>query len=126
MDVTIIGTGNMARGIGSRVLAGGHELAVGGRRSESAEEVVADLGGGSVASEAGGDVVVIAVYYDDARQAADEHREQLSGKVAVDITNPVNETFDGRALGQGLQHHLREHPRGGRGGRSAARRADRR
>jgi 3-hydroxyisobutyrate dehydrogenase-like beta-hydroxyacid dehydrogenase len=28
MDVTIIGTGLMARGIGSRVLAGGHDLTV--------------------------------------------------------------------------------------------------
>jgi 8-hydroxy-5-deazaflavin:NADPH oxidoreductase len=95
MDVTIIGTGNMARGIGSRALAGGHELAVVGRRAESAEEVIADLGGGSVASEAGGDVIVLAVYYDDARQAAEQHREQLAGRVVVDITNPVNETFDG-------------------------------
>jgi 3-hydroxyisobutyrate dehydrogenase-like beta-hydroxyacid dehydrogenase len=28
MHVTIIGTGNMAHGVGSRVLAGGHELTV--------------------------------------------------------------------------------------------------
>jgi 8-hydroxy-5-deazaflavin:NADPH oxidoreductase len=94
MDVTIIGTGNMARGIGSRVLAGGHELAIVGRHAESAGEVVADLGGGSVVDTPDGDVIVIALYYADARSAVEEHREQLSGKVAVDISNPVNETFD--------------------------------
>jgi predicted dinucleotide-binding enzyme len=94
MDVTIIGTGNMARGIGSRVLAGGHGLTIVGRNPESAEQVVADLGGGSVADSPAGDVVVFAVYYADAREAAEQHREQLSGKVAVDITNPVNESFD--------------------------------
>ena len=31
MNVTIIGTGNMARGIGSRAIAGGHDLTVVGK-----------------------------------------------------------------------------------------------
>lgn len=43
MNVTIIGTGNMARGIGSRVLAGGHDLTVVGKDADAAEEVAADL-----------------------------------------------------------------------------------
>jgi predicted dinucleotide-binding enzyme len=94
MDVTIIGTGNMARGIGSRVLAGGHDLKIVGRHAESAEKVVADLGGGSVVDTPEGDVIVVALYYADARSAAEEHRQQLAGKVAVDICNPVNETVD--------------------------------
>jgi 3-hydroxyisobutyrate dehydrogenase-like beta-hydroxyacid dehydrogenase len=37
MRVTSIGTGNMARGIGSRVLAGGHDLTVVSKDSERAE-----------------------------------------------------------------------------------------
>lgn len=101
MDVTIIGTGNMARGIGSRVLAGGHNLTVVGKNSESAEAVAADLrGGGSVKTAVAGDpvegdVVVLAVYYPDARAAVERHGDALADKVVVDITNPVNETFDG-------------------------------
>jgi 8-hydroxy-5-deazaflavin:NADPH oxidoreductase len=98
MDVTIIGTGNMARGIGSRVLAGGHDLAVVGKDSERAEAVVSDLGGGRAAAAddpVGGDVVVLAVYYPDAREAVERYGDQLAGKVVVDITNPVNESFDG-------------------------------
>jgi predicted dinucleotide-binding enzyme len=98
MDVTIIGTGNMARGVGSRVLAGGHELTVVGKDSDRAEAVVSDIGGGraAVADDAiEGDVVVLAVYYPDAREAVEHYGDQLSGKVVVDITNPVNETFDG-------------------------------
>ena len=47
----------------------------------------------------GGEVVVLAVYYPDARVAAEQYAEQyadqLAGKVVVDITNAVNETFDG-------------------------------
>ena len=35
------------------------------------------------------------MYYPDARVAAEQYADQLAGKVVVDITNPVNETFDG-------------------------------
>jgi predicted dinucleotide-binding enzyme len=38
---------------------------------------------------------VLAVYYPDARAAVEQHGDQLAGKTVVDITNPVNETYDG-------------------------------
>jgi 8-hydroxy-5-deazaflavin:NADPH oxidoreductase len=102
MDVTIIGTGNMARGVGSRVLKGGHRLTVVGKDRERAEGVVNDLGdaGGEVSTAVSGDpiegdVVVLAVYYPDAREAVEQYRDQLAGKAVVDITNPVNDSFDG-------------------------------
>jgi 8-hydroxy-5-deazaflavin:NADPH oxidoreductase len=101
MDITIIGTGNMARGIGSRALAGGHNLTVVGKDSESAQAAAADIGGdGSVKTAVTGeplegDVVVLAVYYPDARDAVEQHADQLAGKVVVDITNPVDENLDG-------------------------------
>jgi NADPH-dependent F420 reductase len=100
MRVTIIGTGNMARGIGSRVVAGGHDLTVVGKDAEKAQAVAADVGdGGSVETAVAGDplegdVVVLAVYYHDARDAVQQYGDQLAGKVVVDITNPVNETYD--------------------------------
>jgi NADPH-dependent F420 reductase len=101
MDVTIIGTGNMARGVGSRVLQGGHRLTVVGKDRERAEGVVNDLGdaGGEASTAVSGDpiegdVVVLAVYYPDAREAVEQYRDQLAGKVVVDITNPVNDSFD--------------------------------
>jgi len=101
MHVTLIGTGNMARGLGSRVLAGGHDLTVVGKDEQRAEAVAADLGGqGRVGTAVDGDpiegeVVVLAVYYPDARAAVQQYADQLAGKVVVDITNPVNATFDG-------------------------------
>jgi NADPH-dependent F420 reductase len=100
MHVTIIGTGNMARGIGSRVVAGGHDLTVVGKESNKAEAVAADIGGEGSVKTAGsgdrieGDVVVLAVYYPDARAVVEQHSDQLAGKAVVDITNPLNETFD--------------------------------
>jgi 8-hydroxy-5-deazaflavin:NADPH oxidoreductase len=101
MDITIIGTGNMGRGIGSRALAGGHNLTLVGKDSESAQAVAADIGDeGSVKTAVTGeplegDVVVLAVYYPDARAAVEQHADQLAGKVVVDITNPVDDNLDG-------------------------------
>jgi predicted dinucleotide-binding enzyme len=104
VDVTIIGTGNMARAIGSRVRAGGHNVTVVGKDAASAEEVASELhqaaGDGLVTAavsddDLDGDVVVLAVYYPDARGAVERYGDQLSGKVVVDITNPVNDSFDG-------------------------------
>ena len=37
----------------------------------------------------------LAVYYPDAQAAVDQYGDSLSGKVVVDITNPVNDSFDG-------------------------------
>jgi len=95
MHVTLIGTGNMARGIGSRVLAGGHDLTVVGKDAQRAEAVAADIGGEGIVRTAvvgdplEGEVVVLAVYYPDARAAVERYADQLAGKVVVDITNPT-------------------------------------
>lgn len=101
MDVTIIGTGNMARGIGRRLVAGDHRVTVLGKQTSDADAVVKELGGGSAAQagrsgeEITDDVVVLAVYYPDAKAAVEQYGDGLSGKVLIDITNPVNETIDG-------------------------------
>jgi len=99
MDITIIGTGNMARGIGGRALAGGHDVTVVGKDAERAQEAASALEGTVQTAVSGdpieADLVVLAVYYPDARAAVEQHADQLAGKVVVDITNPVNESFDG-------------------------------
>jgi 8-hydroxy-5-deazaflavin:NADPH oxidoreductase len=104
MNVTIIGTGNMARGIGTRAIAGGQDVTVVGKEEASAQQVVRELssasgeGGVSGAAERDaidGDVVVLAVYYPDAREAVERYAHQLAGKVVIDITNPVTESLDG-------------------------------
>jgi predicted dinucleotide-binding enzyme len=71
-----------------------------GKQTEDAEAVVADLGGeGSARAGRSGDdisdeVLVLAVYYPDATAAVEQYGDALSGKVLIDITNPVNETYD--------------------------------
>ena len=57
MNVTIIGAGNMGRGIGHRLVAGGHDVTVVDRDPEEAEQLIEELRGateGSATVEAAG------------------------------------------------------------------------
>jgi predicted dinucleotide-binding enzyme len=90
VKVTIIGAGNMARGIGSRVLAGGNELELIARDPGKGQEVTSELGGGSIGDSVSGDVVVFAVPYGAVADVVSDHGDALRGKVVVDITNPVD------------------------------------
>ena len=107
MNVTIIGAGNMGRGIGTRLVAGGHSVTFVDANPETAEktatEVKAAAKNGSKVSTASlgkaelGDVVVLAVWYGTNIELAKQLGPQLAGKVVVDIANPLNSTFDGLA-----------------------------
>jgi len=99
MDVTIIDTGNMARGIATRLVSGGNAVTLLGTERANAEELAAELGGGAAAGAVGdpvsGDVVALALWYGVASQVATRYGEQLDGKVVVDISNPIDlETFE--------------------------------
>ena len=71
MNVTIIGTGNMARGIATRMLEGGNSVILVGHQPGDAEKLAAELqkmasAGTTVTSAEDrleGDVVVLAVPY---------------------------------------------------------------
>jgi 8-hydroxy-5-deazaflavin:NADPH oxidoreductase len=94
MDVTIIGTGNMARGIATRILAGGHSVTLLGTDAGKAEALAAELDGDVRSGRSGdplaGDVVVLAVWYQAVDDVLATYGDQLAGKVVVDITNPVD------------------------------------
>ncbi len=99
MKITIIGAGNMGRAIGTRAVAGGHEVEIVDRDPAEARRVAEELGRSATALKPGapfgGEVVVLAVYYPGIKDAVREYADQLAGKVVVDITNPVNtETWD--------------------------------
>jgi NADPH-dependent F420 reductase len=112
MNVTIIGAGNMGRGIGHVLMRGGHSVTIVDRDPEEAERLAEELrsaaeGGATVeAAEPGaelrGEVVILAVYYPGDLEIARELGEELAGRVVVvDISNPVNQTFDGLATAPG-------------------------
>jgi 8-hydroxy-5-deazaflavin:NADPH oxidoreductase len=107
MNITIIGAGNMGRGIGTRAVAGGHSVTFVDANPETAEKTAADVrtsakNGAQVSvSSIGdvqlGDVVVFAVWYGTNIELAKQLGVKLAGKVVVDIANPLNSTYDGLA-----------------------------
>jgi NADPH-dependent F420 reductase len=111
MQVTVIGAGNMGRGVGHRLVDGGHDVTVVDRDPEEAgrlaEELRGAAQGGATVEAAGpgaelrGEVVIFAVYYPGTLDITRELGESLAGKVVVDISNPLNETYDGLATAPG-------------------------
>lgn len=96
MEITIIGTGNMARGIATRALAGGHAVTLLGHDADDAPALAGELDGavrtGVVGDPLSGDVVVLAVWYQALDDVIGRYGDQLAGKTVVDITNPVDPT----------------------------------
>jgi len=80
-NLSILGTGNMGQAIASLAAKGGHS--------------VQQLGANDLDTPVTGEIVVLAVPYTAVKDVLAQRGEQLSGKIVVDITNPLNfETFD--------------------------------
>ncbi len=108
MKVLIIGTGNMARGIGTRLVAGDHDLALYNPDRTDAEKLAHELGGGSIAVTGtlpdaidAAEVVILASWYAVNLETANEHAATLRGKVVIDISNPLNESYDALVTEEG-------------------------
>lgn len=98
-SITIIGSGNMARGIGTRAAAAGYSIQVLDRDPSKAAALAGDLSGatsGALGEAPAGDIVVLALPYGAVAEVVRQHGAALDGKVIVDITNPVDfQTFAG-------------------------------
>ncbi len=107
MNITIIGTGNMGRGIGTLLVKGGHQLTL-INKAKAHAALLADelrkLAAPSASVRVGSydegihdDIVILAVWYPVNLSVAQKLADQLAGKLVIDIANPLNETFDGLA-----------------------------
>ena len=100
MKVTLIGTGNMGSGLAKHVAKAGHALVITGRDATKAQALAqANRAIFKAANAAeGADVVILATAYGDAvtalRAAGD-----LTGKVVIDITNPLTADYMGLSIG---------------------------
>jgi predicted dinucleotide-binding enzyme len=106
-DITIIGTGNMARGLATRAIAAGKTVQLLAHEAKAkAETLASELGGqvstGVIGDALTSDLVIPAVYFDAAKDIVARYGDSLTGKVYVDITNPVDtSTFEGLAVPAG-------------------------
>jgi 8-hydroxy-5-deazaflavin:NADPH oxidoreductase len=88
--ITIIGAGNMGRGIGPRAVAGGNEVEIIDRNPEDAQDLVGELGPkATVRHEVNGEIVVLALPYEQIAAAVQQHQGTLAGRVVIDIANPL-------------------------------------
>jgi NADPH-dependent F420 reductase len=105
MAVTIIGTGNMARGIGTRFVESGISLTLHGRKKEEAQQLAKELTGragrhatatpAGLGEEIDDEIVILAIPYRATAEVVKGYGEKLAGKILVDISNPVNfQTFE--------------------------------
>jgi 8-hydroxy-5-deazaflavin:NADPH oxidoreductase len=111
MNVTIFGAGNMARGIALRLLAGGNTVTLIDREADKAATLAQELSAftakgasvksASLSSPIADPVVVNAVWYPATLDVVQSYGAQLAGKILVDISNPLNQTFDDLATPPG-------------------------
>ncbi|MGW2619596.1 NADPH-dependent F420 reductase [Streptomyces sp. NPDC001500] len=111
MKITIVGAGNMARGIATRALAGSHDVSITAKDQGKAVQLADELrerhhGGGRVdaADESAvdqADIVVLAVPFGAAKELAGSYGPRLGGKVLMDISNPVDASLDALVVAPG-------------------------
>ncbi len=114
MNVTIIGSGNMGRGIATRLVSGGHNVTLVDRKPEKAKSLAEEISA-SVAKAKNGakvqgvafgtpikdEIVVLAIPYGATGEVIENLGAQLAGKTVIDITNPLKPTYDGLAVAPG-------------------------
>lgn len=86
MNITIFGNGNMGKALNKNFTDAGNSVQHIGREAATVR----------------GDIVVLAVPYAAVEGIVGQYRNQLAGKIVVDITNPVNfDTMDGLTIEAG-------------------------
>ncbi|WP_316862024.1 NAD(P)-binding domain-containing protein [uncultured Cohaesibacter sp.] len=103
MQVAILGAGSMGSGLASLIATAGHEVTIGVRdiaKAVSATEAVGSSanGGGIAAASQSADIIILALPY-GAVPAVLKAAGDLTGKVVIDITNPITEDFKGLTVG---------------------------
>src|ERR1700761_6565303 len=97
-SISIIGTGNMARAIGTLAVAGGNIVEIIGRDRSKDADLAKALGSSATTGEFGavpaGDIVIAALLYANVAPVVAQYGDALAGKVIVDISNPFNSAAD--------------------------------
>lgn len=104
MNITVIGAGNMGSAFVQQLTRAGHQVVVTARSLDKAQALAAAYPGATAApaadAAARADALVLATGYGDAAGAL-RSLGDLSGKVVIDITNPLTADYMGLTLGHG-------------------------
>lgn len=102
MKITVIGAGNMGSAFVKQLSRAGHQVSVATRHLEKAQTLAAaNAGVRAVAigdAAAAAEVIIVATGYGDAVNALKSVGD-LSGKVVIDLTNPLTADYMGLTLG---------------------------
>lgn len=100
MKITLIGAGNMGSGLAKHITKAGHALVITGRDAAKAKGLAETSGATFKASNAaeGADVVIVATAFGDAVTALGAVGD-LTGKVVIDISNPLTADYMGLTIG---------------------------
>lgn len=97
MRIAVLGAGNAGGALSKAGVAAGHQVVVSAAHPKHAQQVASTAGGLAASSNAEAvdraDVVILAVPHTAVAGIADELSDALTGKVVVDSTNPVNDTY---------------------------------
>jgi predicted dinucleotide-binding enzyme len=98
--ISIVGAGNVARGIATRALAAGYDVQILVRNEEQGKTLQGELGGSvtvaAIGSPVAGDIVALTVPYSAVSEIASAFGGFV-GKTIIDATNPLNAEFTGLA-----------------------------
>lgn len=103
MKVAIIGTGNMGTGLADALTSANHDVMIGSRDPAKAAALAEKIGhgavGGGIAAAAEfADTIILALPYGAIGEAL-KAAGNISGKVLVDITNPISADFKSLVIG---------------------------
>jgi hypothetical protein len=105
MRIAIIGTGNVGSALGGSLVRAGHQVTFAARDAIKAATVARDTGAAAAASPAeaaaDADVIVLAVPYGSTAAVAEQLAPVATGKVVVDVTNPLTADYSGLATAGG-------------------------
>jgi NADPH-dependent F420 reductase len=97
MNIAIIGAGNVGGGLAAAAVQAGHGVVLSASNPTSAQDAAAKTGVSAASSNAeavqSADVVVLAVPHGAVSGVVAEIADALAGKVVVDATNPLNDTY---------------------------------
>jgi NADPH-dependent F420 reductase len=103
MQISIIGTGRMARNLALGWLKAGHVICFGSRQPETKEDVISQVPGATVLSNEvalkAAEVVVIALPFTVVKPFAEQQASLLRNKLVIDISNPFENLPDNRISG---------------------------